>query len=216
MFTVHSRPLGLHWLATHREMLMRYSPFLVVSVVAVSFLAGCSTISTPPSPPPSNAASSTPSASSTAAAETFTAGAPDGQCLTAELSVSIQAASGTAGHLHEVITLTNKGGPCVLEGYPTVAVTSGGIPVGAAAEDDSSASPAPITLATGGTALAQLTAVNIDPGGGPLGDACAVDVGDAVAVTPPHSMIALSVAESGVPACSSGTPWMTVGPVTAG
>ncbi|MBB5632427.1 hypothetical protein BKA04_000650 [Cryobacterium mesophilum] len=192
---------------------MRYPPVLIVSIAAVALLAGCSTVSASPSP---SAPVTAPSSSPSAAEETFTAGAPDGQCLTADLSASIQPASSTAGHIHDVITLTNNGAPCVLEGYPTVAVSSGGSQVGAAAEDDSSAIPAPITLAAGGTAEAQLTAVDIDPGGGPLGDACSLDVGDAVLVTPPHSMIALSVAEAGFPACTSGTPWMTVGPVTGG
>jgi hypothetical protein len=188
---------------------------LVLAVVAA--LTGCVSITIPPPGPSSSAEpSAPPSASPSGPSESFTAGAPDGQCLTANLSASLEAEPSSLGHGHWSVILTNDGAPCVLDGFPTIQVTSNGTPLGAASEDDSGVPHSPASLATGGSAVASLSAVNIDPGGGPLGDACTVDHGDAVAVTPPHATIAIPVPMADFPACSNGTAWMTVGPVTNG
>lgn len=132
--------------------------------------------------------------------------------------MTIKGPDGSAGHLNYQIVFTNNGPDCVLEGYPEVAVlvsTGSGV-LGAAAMDDTNAAATAVTLASGGTAVAALSAVNIDPGGGPLGGQCTLDHGDGFGITPPHSLQRIKVQLDSVPACSNGTAWMTVGPVTAG
>jgi hypothetical protein len=199
---------------------MRHLPAFTLCLATIAVLAGCSTPAAPPSNTPSSdsspAPAASPSPSPTSASESFTAGAPDGQCLTASLSAALEPVSSSLGHLHWEIRLTDNGAPCVLDGVPEVQVTRSGTRLGAAAEAESGTTPAPVSLATGASAVASLSAVNNDPGGGPLGDACTLDHGDTVAITPPHAMIALLVPMAGFPACSSGTPWMTVGPLTNG
>ncbi|MEO7348501.1 MAG: DUF4232 domain-containing protein [Terrimesophilobacter sp.] len=185
---------------------MRNSHFLTLSVATAVLLAGCTSTSVPqgsePSAPTSPAQTSEPPASTPPAAppqsvpsepEQFTAGAPDGQCLTENLTVAISDPDGSAGKLHYELIITNTGSECVLEGFPRVQVTSGGSPIGAAASEDSSTPPVSLSLTRGGTTYAALTMTNIGSGGGPLGTACTVAQGDALAVTPPHSMIAISV-----------------------
>ena len=104
----------------------------------------------------------------------------------------------------------------MLSGYPGVQVVAAGAPMGVAGQEDSSVAVAPVTIAEHGTAVAQVTSVNIDPGGGPLGGACVVGHGDGYNITPPHSLQPILVSMANVPACSNGTAWMTVGPVVAG
>lgn len=104
----------------------------------------------------------------------------------------------------------------MLEGFPSIQVTAGGTPIGVAATEESSTTSEAISLTRGGTTSAELTVTNIASGGGPLGDACTVEQGNAYAVTPPHSTIVVPVSVPNVPACSNGTPWMTVGPVVNG
>lgn len=204
---------------------MRSSLFLTLSVATAVLLAGCTSTSAPqgsePSAPMSPQQTSEPSASTPAttppqsvptAPEQFTAGAPDGQCLTENLTVSLSDPDGTAGKLHYEVTITNTGSACVLEGFPRVRVTAGGSPIGAEAAQDPSTTPVSLSLTRGGTTSATLTMTNIGSGGGPLGTACTFAQGDALAVTPPHSMIAISVPMD-VPACSNGIEWMKVGPV---
>ncbi|MBX3090888.1 MAG: DUF4232 domain-containing protein [Cryobacterium sp.] len=189
---------------------------LVVPSFAVLLLAGCVTVVSPPSSSPSSSSSaSSPSASPSPAPEQFAPGAPANQCLTANLSVSVQEASASSGHLHSLIVFTNNGPECALSGFPSVQVMSSGVTMGASSEDDSSASPTVVTVPSGGTAVALLTSVNIDPDGGPLGDACVVDHGSGYDVTPPHSLSPISVDDDNLAACSNGAVWMTVGPVTA-
>lgn len=165
--------------------------------------------------PTHSAPSTSPSASPSAAAETFTPGAPAGQCLTANLAVTIEAEGSSAGHQHATIVFTNKGASCVLEGFPAVQVIANGVPMGSSAGQDSSASSAPVTLASGGAASSELASINIDPGGGPLGDTCVVGHGDGYNITPPHSLLPILVPVSDTPACTNGVAWMTVGTLTA-
>ncbi|MBX3309190.1 MAG: DUF4232 domain-containing protein [Cryobacterium sp.] len=190
---------------------------LIVSTLATLLLAGCVTVnySPPASSPSRSAPPSASSASPSPSTETFTPGAPANQCLTANLSVSLEDEGASAGHLHAKVVFTNNGPDCVLKGFPTVQVAQGAAPIGAGSEEDSSAAVAPVTLMAGGSAIAQLTSVNIDPGGGPLGDSCVVDHGTGYLVTPPHSTTPIPVDVPNVPACTNGIVWMTAGPVTA-
>lgn len=190
---------------------------LVVSALATFLLAGCVTVnySLPASSPSNSAPPTATSASPSPSTETFTPGAPANQCLTANLSVSLEDEGASAGHLHSKVVFTNNGPECVLAGYPTVHVIQGAATIGAGSAEDSSAAVAPVTLAAGGSAIAQLTSINIDPGGGPLGDSCVVDHGTGYRVTPPHSTTPIPVDSANVPACTNGTVWMTAGPVTA-
>lgn len=192
---------------------------LILPAAGVLLLAGCVSVTYSPgpsSPSPSDASpAASPSAASASPAESFTPGAPDGQCLTANLSVTVQDEGASAGHLHSKIVFTNNGPDCALQGYPNIQVMNAGVPMGSSSEEDSSASAALVTIAAGGSAVAQLTSVNIDPGGGPLGESCAVDHGSGYLVTPPHSYSPISVDVAGVPACTNGTVWMVAGPVTA-
>lgn len=204
---------------------MRNTLLLALSVAAATLLAGCSTATAPPSPesPPTESSpsaspsagepSSAPNSTAPDSSESFTAGAPDGQCRTANLTVSLGNEGSAAGHIHYAVTFTNTGETCVLEGFPTVQVTGGGSPIGVAATEDSGTAAQAISLTRGGTTSAELTVTNIASGGGPLGDACTVGHGDAFAVTPPHSTTAISVPMPNIPACSNGAQWMTVGPV---
>ncbi|MEO7348499.1 MAG: DUF4232 domain-containing protein [Terrimesophilobacter sp.] len=197
---------------------MRFTRFLSLSVAAAILLAGCATTATttPQSSQPPSPSATEPSATEPAPSpsEAFTAGAPEGQCLTANIAVSVAEADASAGHLHYVVTFTNKGEACVLKGFPTFQVTRDGAPLGLVAEDDSSAVPALVTLAAGGTAVAALTAINLGFDGGPLGDACAILEGNAVSVTPPHSTIAIPVTPLNFMACANDVPWMTIGPIS--
>lgn len=84
--------------------------------------------------------------------------------------------------------------------------------LGAAAEANSGTTPAPVSLATGASAVASLSAVNIDPGA----DRSVTPALSTTAITPPHATVALMVPMADFPACSSGTPWMTVEPLTSG
>jgi hypothetical protein len=190
----------------------------IVPFLTVLALAGCITATGPsPASPPSPSVSpkESPSASPTTPAETFTPGAPEGQCLTANLLVSVVDEGSSAGHLHSQVVFTNRGPACVLDGFPTVQVMKAGVPMGSGIEDDSSAAEAPVPLASGGTAVAQLTSVNINSDGGPLGDSCVVDHGTGYLITPPHSYTPIPADVADLPACTNGTVWMMAGPVTA-
>lgn len=200
---------------------MRSISTLLGSAVLGLLLVGCSVsapLPPPTSPPAASPSGTTPSPTATVAAETFAPGAPANQCHTADLAATIQGPDGSAGHLNYRIVFTNSGADCVLEGYPEVTVlkSAGSAILGAPAANDANTTGAAVDLATGATAVAILTAVNIDPGGGPLGSQCILDHGDGFVITPPHSLQPLKVMLAGVPACSNGTAWMTVGPVTSG
>lgn len=120
--------------------------------------------------------------------------------------------------MHAQIVFTNTGPTaCVLRGAPGVSVVGrgDGTQLGEAADRAADQNPPAVTLAAGGgTASAPLQSVNIGTDGGPLGTACAVEAGDGYRVYPPHSYVAVFVPAT-VDACTSGTAWMTVGPVSA-
>lgn len=209
---------------------MRNSFFLTLSVAAALLLAGCSPAAgteeveqaAPPSAAPSTSPSTEPSETpsptvpappASNSPEEFTSGAPDRQCLTENLTVSVSDQGSSAGHTHYFVTFTNTGEECALEGFPGIQVMTGGSPLGAPASQQANEPPRSLLLTRGGTTSATLTVTNIGSGGGPLGGACTVSSGDALAVTPPHSTIALRVNMPNFLACSNGAPWMTIGPV---
>jgi len=84
-------------------------------------------------------------------------------CATHDLTATLGPYNPNAGNIDQVIDFTNvSGAPCSLYGFPGVALTTGMRPsaqVGAAADRTSSA-PSLVTLASGGTANAQLKIVD--------------------------------------------------------
>jgi Protein of unknown function (DUF4232) len=200
---------------------MRVSALLFAPVVAVLLLAGCTagspTSSGSPSPSPSDTPSASPSPS--ASEDPIDPSAPAGQCKDTNLKVEISAPDGAAGSLNYQVSFTNTGtSDCVLDGYPTIYVVGNGngTEFGVVAAQDLSTPASTVTLEAGSVGVALLTAVNIDPGGGPLGAACTVGKGDGWVVLPPHSYHQYPISSPGVPACTNGKAWMTIGPVVAG
>jgi Protein of unknown function (DUF4232) len=203
---------------------MRIPALSIAPVFAVLLLAGCtgSPAPTASNTPSISAPSETPSAApspSASAAEQVDPSAPPGQCKDTALKVTLSAPDGTAGSLNYVLTFTNTGTTdCVLEGYPTVYVVGNGnnTEFGVVAGQDANLPATTVTIEAAHSAVAALTAIDIDPGGGPLGTNCTVGHGDGYVVRPPHSYHQYSIVATGVPACTNGVAWMTVGTVQAG
>lgn len=166
------------------------------------------------SPTPSATSSPTPSASGR-----VDPNAPAGQCADDALEVTIEYLDGgAAGSTYSHLVFTNTGGDsCELRGAPGVSVVDDdGVQLGEAAQQEAAESPSTVTLEPGESVSAQLRAVNIDPGGGPLVD-CPVVYGSAYLVYPPHSFTGVEVTTGEpVPACDSTTPFLAVGPVSRG
>jgi Protein of unknown function (DUF4232) len=203
---------------------MRIPALSISSVFAVLLLAGCSgspaptASDTPSSPAPSETPSAAPSPSASAA-EQIDPSAPPGQCKDTALKVTLSAPDGAAGSLHYVLTFMNTGTTdCILEGYPTVYVVGNGnnTEFGVVAGQDAGLPTTTVTIEAAHSAVAVLTAVDIEPGGGPLAAKCTVGHGDGYVVRPPHSYHQYSIVAAGVPACTNGAAWMTVGAVQAG
>lgn len=196
---------------------MSRSPSLIVPLALAVALAGCSSgtpgsSSSPASPTSSAPASPAATASPSASASTDPT-APDGQCADDVLSVELSGGDAGAGSIGYELVFTNGGTTeCVLAGAPGVSVVGDGdgTQIGEAATQDETSDPTPVTLAPGGTATAELRAVNIEGGGGALGDACPTTTGDGYRVFPPHSFNSIFIDSPGVPACTGTTPWLTV------
>lgn len=196
---------------------------LALPVLAVAVLAGCASGGTPTADPTATAtASPTTSAPAPSATPAPDGGqvdpnAPEGQCADANLTATVTPDPGGAGagSITSVITFTNSGPECVLEGAPGVSIRGDGdgVQIGEPAEQQGT--PAPVTLAQGGTAVAPLTSVNIGTDGGPLGADCEFTTGDGYRVYPPHSFEPIFIQSAGVPACTSTSIFMHVGVVTA-
>lgn len=203
---------------------MRQSPVVAVLAVAslAAILAGCSptpdpTPSTTTTTPTSATPTSTPTATTTPAVDPD---APAGQCADDALSVAVTEADAGAGNLYYQVVFTNTGADsCELRGYPGVSVVGGGngTQIGAAAAElQGGPQVATYTLEPGGSMGAALTAVNVEGGGGPLGDSCQATTGDGWRVYPPHSFVAVFVPSAGVAACANAdTPWLTIAPLSA-
>ena len=193
---------------------------LALPVLAVVLLAGCSSGGATEADPTASATSAptaapTPTPTDPAQVDP---NAPENQCADADLTVAVTPDPGGAGagSTTSVITFTNSGPECVLEGAPGVSIRGDGdgVQIGEPAEQQGT--PAPVTLAEGGTAVAQLTSVNIGTDGGPLGTDCKATTGDGYRVYPPHSFEPVFVQSAGVPTCTSTSVFMHVGVVTAG
>lgn len=195
---------------------------IVLALTTATLLAGCITIQMPNSNTNTNSGQSTSPSPTTSSAssdqssppEVFTSGAPDGQCLSANLSTQFEPESSSMGHFHYSVVFTNTGSQtCKLQGFPAIQVVKAGIALGAQADPDSAAAPSVVSLAPGASASAQLSGVNLGLDGGPIGDSCAVDSGDGVSITPPHSTVPTVIAMPDFSACANPVTWMTIGPV---
>ncbi|MBM7505873.1 DUF4232 domain-containing protein [Agromyces aurantiacus] len=181
-------------------------------------LTGCAgggnaPVSPSPTPSPTQSASTSPTPTASGQVDP---NAPAGQCADDALRVTfVDADGGAAGSTYSDLVFTNTGSDaCELRGAPGVSVVDdSGVQLGEAAERQGDEDPPTLTLQPGGEVVAQLKAVNIDPGGGPLVD-CPVVYGSAYLVYPPHSFTAVEVTTGDrVPACDSTTPFLTIGPV---
>lgn len=190
-------------------------PALATAVLAAALLSACAGSAPAPTTPPPTASPS-PSATPTPTAS-VDPNAPAGQCADDALTVSISGGDAGAGSIGYELVFTNTGSAaCELRGAPGVSVIdASGTQLGEPAEQVGDDAPETLTLEPGGSVMAQLTAVNIDPDGGPLDD-CPVVHGTGYRVYPPHSFTGFVVDASNVPACDSSTVFLKVGPVQAG
>ena len=205
---------------------MRAHLFLVPAMAAgLLLLSGCTasagapgSSASPTSTSPSPSGTSSPPATPSPTPTQVDPNAPEGQCENANLSVEVQPESGAAGSLFSSIRFTNTGSAeCALSGYPGVSVVGhgNGTQLGAPADQSPASGGLPtVQLPPGSAAVALLQETNIGDNGGPLGESCDVEAGDGYRIYPPHSFDAVFVQQS-VPACTSGTVWMHVGPVEA-
>lgn len=195
-------------------------PVLVVPFVAIALLlSACASGGGTPTASPTPSPTASPSPTPTQSPQPTDPNAPAGQCADDALRVSVEPSpeGGSAGHVNSIIVFTNTGSTsCELRGAPGVSVLdANGTQLGEAAEQVDDDAPPTITIEPGGTAVADLSSVNIGSDGGPLGDQCPVVTAAAYLVYPPHSFTAVEV-PADVPACESDAPWMTVTAVAQG
>lgn len=186
---------------------------VAIAVLVVLALAGCAPAADSPADPSATASEVvTPTATPTATAE-----APLEPCADGTITPQVNDADGTAGHLNYQVEFVNSGPECTLEGFPQIAVigNGNGTQFGVIADQMAELTAEPVTLATGASAYAWLEAVNIDPGGGPLGPDCVVGYGDGWNIYVPGAIEPTFVSAPNVPACTSGLPWMRIGPISA-
>lgn len=192
---------------------------LTMSALALLLTAcagGTAPTASPTTPPPSSAtAMPSPTPSPSASVDP---NAPAGQCADDALEVEVQYVDAGAGSIDYDVVFTNTGSTsCELRGAPGVSVVDAsgnqlGQPAGRQGDDD----PPTLTIEPGASVSAALSAVNIDPDGGPLDD-CPVVQGTGYRVYPPHSFTGFIVTTGeAVPACDSSTEFLTVGPVQQG
>jgi len=184
---------------------------VIPAVIVLAALAGCAPAGGG-TPGPEVSTSSTAEATPTADAD-----APLEPCADGTITPQMNEAEGTAGHLNYQVEFVNSGPECTLEGFPQIAVlgNGNGTQFGVIAEQMLELTPEPVTLATGASGYAWLEAVNVDPGGGPLGPDCAVGYGDGWNIYVPGAIEPTYVPAANVAACTSGLPWMRIGPITA-
>lgn len=193
---------------------MRRSSRLVVAGLMVALLVGCT-----PGPSPTVGPTSSSSTSPSASGNPVDPDAPQGQCASSSLAVSIEYEDAAAGSKYYKMVFTNSGSQkCALRGAPGVSVVGdgNGTQIGAAADQSTAVVPGTVELAPGGRAVATLQASNIGRDGGPWGDACPVVSGDGYRVYPPHSVDAIFVPVAGLSACNSDVVWLHISAVQAG
>jgi hypothetical protein len=126
-------------------------------VAVVGILSGCHGTAVP-TDSPSSTDSSTTSATPTPTSTTSTGSAP--ACTRDSLKITYQGTDNTAGHFHGMLTFTNTGSaPCSMNGYPIVYLGQEEAEgtQGAASTNDTSSSPALVTVAPGAAAHAATT-----------------------------------------------------------
>ena len=176
---------------------------------------GASPSSSPSSSP--SAASAAPETESAAGSETGSASpepggsVADGACSAGQLSAAIETepGGGAAGSVYRTLVLTNTGDKsCTLAGYPGVSyVDAKGKQVGAAADRDPDAKKVTVTVAPGGTAVAQLRQTNAQN----YGKACGLTDVAGVKVYPPNRKDSLIAEQKTVGCSDDSVVLMTVG-----
>jgi Protein of unknown function (DUF4232) len=141
------------------------------AAVAVTFIglaaAGCSSSGSSATPVPSTA-TTTVTATAPAGGSTTTTAAPTTPsgggtaCATSVLQVKQSAPNGYAGGVYVTLDFTNtSSSSCTLYGYPGVSLLSSSrAQIGLAAKRTTTTAPATVTLASGGSAHAQLQIVD--------------------------------------------------------
>lgn len=135
---------------------LRAVPVITVTVAVVALLSGCGGSPSPSGSPSSSTGSSTSATPSSTPAPTSSTAA----CTRDSVKISYQATDNSAGHFHGLLTLTNTSATtCAMNGYPIVYL---GQPeaeqtMGAASTNDTTSTPALVTLSAGGTAHATIT-----------------------------------------------------------
>jgi hypothetical protein len=139
---------------------LRSIPVVAVAVAVAALLSGCGNPSGSSGSPSSTAGSgtsATPSSTPTPGPSSAAAAA----CTRDELKITYQGTDNTAGHFHGVLTLTNDRGatPCSMNGFPIVYMGQEEAEgtQGAASTNDTSVSPALVTVAPGAAAHAAVT-----------------------------------------------------------
>ena len=133
---------------------------------------------------------SPPVTPTTARTTPTTSGPPpsSARCATAQLTVTIGAPNGSAGHINFEIAFRNHGAsPCVLDGFPGVSfLDASGNQTGAPAARNR-LTPAPVSLAPGASAYAHLA--KNDLGNPP----CAAKPATALRVYPPNETVYVDI-----------------------
>lgn len=186
---------------------------VAIAILGILALAGCA---------PADSGAADPSATSSevagpTATSSPTSDAPLELCADGTITPQVNGADGTAGHLNYQVEFVNSGPECTLEGFPQIAVigNGNGTQFGVNAEQMLDITAVPVTLASGASAYAWLEAVNIDPGGGPLGSDCIVGYGDGWNIYVPGAIEPTFVSAPNLPSCTNGLPWMRIGPISA-
>jgi hypothetical protein len=131
-----------------------------LAVAAILLLSGCHPTASP-STTSTAGSSSTPSTTPTATGGGSGGGSGSAAaCTRDDLKITYQATDNTAGQFHGVLTFTNiSSAACIMNGYPVVYL---GQPeaeqtMGAASTNDTTSTPALVTVPAGGTAHAATT-----------------------------------------------------------
>jgi hypothetical protein len=129
-------------------------------------------------------------------------------CRTADLTVTLGAPNGSAGHMNYEIAFRNTGGSaCVMTGYPGVSFLDGsGHAIGVPAQRNPLPS-APVTLAPGATAYAHLAVT--DPS---VLNGCPATPTQKIRVFPPNETAQAIIGSGGIAVCAT-QPGSSIDPV---